>query len=341
MAEEPKLIIHNGRYSLFEEVGSGLYGEVWRGRDNVQDARVAVKLLSDHVELDAALLEPRLMERLRQHERIVTIRNVELAPPRAFIVMDYLPAGSVGDRLKMGVVSLVDAVRWTRDALDGLAYSHAEGVIHRDIKPANLLLDDEERAVLSDFGVAEDTVNSLLAVPHTYMRHQAPEQDSTGSSERSDIWAMGCTLYRLLTGVYPFETENDAAQGQFEDPHRLNAQVPIAITRVVRKALEVNPADRYPSARTMLRELMEPDVRSCWTLVSDPSAIECWAATTGNGSFVLRLNDKTRGGYEVAITRDRGNGPRHVVRESFPGSGDALRVRRNYLLKLVATGSVL
>ena len=340
MPPVPKHVIHNGRYALYERLGRGFFGEVWRARDNLQGDEVAVKLLGRAVTLDAALLETRLLTRLRAQDRIVTIRNVELAPPMPFIVMDYLPAGSVGQRLNMGVVSLVEAVRWTRDALDGLAYAHSEGVIHRDIKPDNLLLDDQDRAVLSDFGIAEDTIHNLLAAPHVYVPHKAPEVDAQGSSQRTDIWAMGCTLYRMLAGRYPFASEADAANGKLIPPHQINPQVPMAITRVVQRALAVDPDDRYPDAGAMLRALMDPVVRCSWIRVSDPDALECWTAGTADGAFTLRVTERPRGGYQVAVTRDKGSGPRHVVRETFTRKAEVLRVRRKYMLKLVASGRV-
>jgi eukaryotic-like serine/threonine-protein kinase len=309
-------------------------------RDNLQGDEVAVKLLGRNVTLDAALLETQLLTRLRAHERIVTIRNVELAPPAPFIVMDYLPAGSVGDRLRAGPVTLVEAVRWTRETLDGLCHAHDMGVLHRDIKPDNLLLDQHDRAVLSDFGIAEDTVRHLLAAPHAYIPHKAPELDSQGSSPQSDIWAMGCTLYRLLTGRYPFASEEDADQGRLTDPHRINPQIPLALTRIVRQALAVIPKNRYANAGAMLSALMEPEVRHAWTPVSDSGAIERWSATTSDGHFELRLRQRPKGDYEVTVTRDKGNGPRHVVRERLQQRGDASRLRRNCLLQLVSGGSV-
>jgi SH2 domain len=90
----------------------------------------------------------------------------------------------------------------------------------------------------------------------------------------------------------------------------------------------------------MLAELMEPRVRHFWRAVSDPQVVERWEATTPDGHFIMRLSERARGGYEVTVTRDRGNGHRHVVRERFPQRGDATRVRPNCLLKLVSDGTV-
>ena len=124
-------------------------------------------------------------------------------------------------------------------------------MVHRDIKPSNLLLDADERAVLSDFDIAEDTVSGLLAVPDIYWRHEAPEAGASGSSQATDIWAVGCTLYRFLTGRHPFETPAEAAAGEFVAPHRLNPQVPMAVRRVVQRALV--PSTRRSATRARAR----------------------------------------------------------------------------------------
>src|SRR4051794_30846917 len=219
------------RYRLAGHLGNGSFGEVWRGQDVQQDVEVAVKLVAPHVTLDEVLLETQLLTRLRDHERVVTVRNVSIEPPVPFIVMDYLPNGSVEARLEAGQVSLVQAVRWTRNALAGLAHAHAMGVLHRDIKPGNLLLDNEERAVLSDFGIAEDTIRGLLANPALYGFHAAPELlQGQPSSVQTDIFAIGCTLYRLLTGEYPFASIDDIRNGvQPVDVDTLNPQIPLSL----------------------------------------------------------------------------------------------------------------
>jgi eukaryotic-like serine/threonine-protein kinase len=110
-ARQQPIVLQNGRYVLPDFLGRGSFGEVWAGRDVVQDAPVAVKLIDLGVHLDptlvqqaaaGALLETRVLTRLRESDRIVTIRNVAIEPPMAFIVMDYLRRGSVDDRLNAG-----------------------------------------------------------------------------------------------------------------------------------------------------------------------------------------------------------------------------------------------
>jgi len=330
--------IHGGRYAMFSRIGGGNFGEVWRGRDNVQDGEVAIKLLGPHVTLDQALLEARVLTRLRQHDRIVTIRNVELAAPGAFIVMDYLPAGSVGSRMTATGVGLLDAMRWTRDALGGLAHAHDLGVVHRDVKPDNLLVDDSGRAVLGDFGIAEDTINQLLAAGHIYWPHAAPEMMSVGSSPRSDIFAMGATLYRLLTGQYPFGNPAAAAAGHFTDAHRLDPQIPMSVTRVVRTALSADPDARFADARAMLTALNGCSVAYGWTRADEPGDLETWRATGVDGEYCVRLTSAPNGERIIAMTRDKGSGHRRIHRERFARLSDAARVRRNLLTAFVERG---
>ncbi len=260
---QPRLIDH---YALRELLGRGHFGEVWRVADLVLDQEVALKLMGPNVTLQQALIESRTHNRTANHDRVVRVHTVKMRPPGPYIVMDYLANGSIGKRLNAGNVSLVEAVRWTREALDGLTYVHELGIIHRDIKPDNLLLDANERAVITDFGVSEDTVRNLHASRRIYAAHRAPELDTQPSSRRSDIWAVGCTLYRLVTGEYPFLDEQAAAAGRYIPPHALSPQVPRSLSRVIACALEVDAAARYPDAPA--------SARCCSTCQSAPRGLK-------------------------------------------------------------------
>ena len=326
------------RYRRAEHLGNGSFGEVWRGRDLQQDAEVAIKLIGPHVTLDEVLLETQLLTRLRDHERVVTIRNVSITPPIPFIVMDYLPNGSVEARLDAGGVSLVEAVRWTRNALAGLAHAHAMGVLHRDIKPGNLLLDNEERAVLSDFGIAEDTIRGLLANPALYGIHAAPELlQGQPSSVQTDIFALGCTLYRLLTSEYPFASIDEIRAGTEPiDAHKLNSQVPLSLRNVVRTALAPDPVDRFADARRMNEALGRCEIRNSWTRVNAPDAVEAWSANTSDGIYDLRVTARPRAGdFELRVRLDRGAGPRQVLATYHASQARALQARRTALMQVV------
>jgi serine/threonine protein kinase len=336
MPRARNITLQNGRYLLRRRLGAGSFGEVWFGRDVIQGTDVAIKLLGPNVTLDQFLLETQLMTRLRNHDRVATIMNVVLDPAGSFIVMEYVPNGSVEQRLTAGNVTLVEAVRWTREALDALAHAHELGVLHRDVKPGNFLLDADERAVLSDFGIAEDTARNLLANSVIYGRHAAPELvNGGGSSTSTDIFAMGCTLYRLLTGQYPFATTADILAGAATDPHLLNPQVPLALTRVVRKALAADPADRYPTARSMLTDLTACQIFYSWDQVADPATIATWrSAPTPGGIYEVRLTNGCSD-YELVARKDRGAGLRRFNGERFPTERGARAEMRKLLVKVV------
>lgn len=337
MAGTRHVTLQNGRYQLQRQLGTGSFGEVWFARDRIQATDVAIKLLGPHVTLDQFLLETQLMTRLRSHDRVATIMNVVLEPAGSFIVMEYLPNGSVEQRLAANDVTLVEAVRWTREALDALAHAHELGVLHRDVKPGNFLLDSDERAVLSDFGIAEDTARNLLANSAVYGRHAAPELlNGGGSSVATDIFAMGCTLYRLLTDQYPFATTADILAGTATDPHLLNPQIPLALTRVVRKALAAGQADRYPTARSMLTDLTARQISYSWAQIVDPTTIETWRSVpTQAGVYEVRLTNGRAGGYEVVARRDRGSGFRRFDSNHCPTERGARAEMRRLLVQVV------
>jgi serine/threonine protein kinase len=330
------LTLQNGRYVLDEELGSGHFGEVWRAQDTLLNTTVAVKLTEKEVELDAVIIEAQVLKHLQRHDRVVSIQNIDVSPPRPFIVMDYLEAGAVERRLERGEVSLLQAIRWVRDALDGLNFVHSMGIIHRDIKPGNLLIDHRGSVVLSDFGLAEDTIRNVIANEALYVPHAAPELlQGQPSTVASDIFAMGCTLYRLATGEHPFEDKEQTLAGEFTEPHRLNPQLPMRFTRVVKRALASQPQERYQDAQAMLSDLLQCGIVNCCTRIQDPETIETWVAETNEGRFTLRLRERRRGDYEVTVHRDKGWGDRRVWQTTNERESKATADRRRALLTIV------
>jgi eukaryotic-like serine/threonine-protein kinase len=227
-------------------------------------------------------------------------------------------------------------VRWTREALDGLAYAHALGVIHRDVKPGNLLLDDSDRAVLSDFGIAEDTLHNLLAINQVYVLHAAPELfQGSPSSQQTDIWAMGCTLYRLVTGQFPFNDQAAIVSDDPQDPHRVNPQIPMSLTRVLRKMLDKDPARRYTNARDVIDDLIDCHITHAWNQMPDASTVETWRCNAAEGDYELTVKQKRHGGFEVRARRDRGSGLRQVFFDERDTIARARQLRRNLLVQVV------
>jgi serine/threonine protein kinase len=332
----------SGRYEIrnLASLGSGNFGHVYVGWDTHLDQQVAIKLLPAGSAPDAALIEARAQRRLSEHPHVVTVRDVVVEPPQPFIVLDYIAGGSVGDQLDAGSVSVVEAVRWTRDGLAGLAHAHSLGIYHRDYKPGNLLLLDNGGAALADFGLAEDTVRAAVASPLIYTPHAAPELASQGTSEATEVWAVGCTLYRLLTGEYPFADAAAARRGEYVLPDRLNPQVPRDLQGVVARALEIDPDDRFQTAVDMRTALLNCPIRHAWNEISDPNAAECWEAETARGTVRVRLVERPRGAIELSAHRDLGSGLRRLRLER-PTSLARGRQRLRTWLRTVVEGGEL
>jgi eukaryotic-like serine/threonine-protein kinase len=336
----------DGRYHLYDGLGSGQFGAVFRGRDTWQERAVAIKVLDpEEVTLDAALNEARF-QTLCEHPHVVTIHNVVLEPPNALIVMEYLPAGSCEARLQVGQVSYQDALRWTRNALDGLAHAHAQGILHRDLKPANLLILANGEAALSDFGIAEDTVRARVATDKHYPPLIAPEVlGGTATSPGSDVWAMGTLLYRLLTGRFPYPTVDDTLRGGYEAPQRINPQVTRAVTRVIERALAATPEKRYATARQMLADLTRCRADCSWVPdAADTAALESWHTTTGRGYVTARLLPAPRrrvGAVVLEVKLDRGAGARRAHADRLFSTEAQGREALRALLRSVVEGRAL
>jgi eukaryotic-like serine/threonine-protein kinase len=210
-----------GRYRLRARVGSGGMGTVWRATDEFLERTVAIKevtLLGDVAEAAPAfqrtLREARTSARLR-HPNIVTVHDVVLDDGRPWIVMELVDGPSLAEVVERdGPLPEDRAVDIARQLLAAIAEIHGQGVLHRDVKPANVLL-AEDRVVLTDFGIAAveggtalTATNQLIGSP----QFLAPERvNGRGAGQPSDLWALGVTLYFLVTGISPFQREDTQA----------------------------------------------------------------------------------------------------------------------------------
>jgi len=326
----------NGRYEIRnpQPLGGGQFGDVFDGWDTYFDRRVAVKLFKPGVAPDQAIIEASTQARLSEHPHVVAIQDVVVEPPRPFMVLEFVTGGSVADQFELGNVSMVDAVRWTRDGLAGLGHAHGLAIVHRDFKPGNLLILENGSAAISDFGLAEDSARDLVASELVYWPHAAPEIDVAGSSPSTDIWAAGCTLYRLLTGQYPFNDPADRLSGLFPRPRDLEPQIPRNLEIVIGKALAVDPADRFASASDMRSALLACGIRCSSKRVADADSIETWEADTPSGPVRMRLVDRPRSGPLLTASRDKGTGFRQFLKEEPKSVALGLQRLRTWLRRL-------
>jgi tetratricopeptide (TPR) repeat protein len=261
-----------GDYRVLEELGRGGMGIVLRGHDEVLQRPVALKVLRpercDPVARARLVAEARSAARLR-HDHVVGIHAVvNPAEGLPYLVMEYVPGPTLAGLIRaQGRLTPREAAKIVAQAAEGLAAAHASGLVHRDVKPANIMLDPATgRAKVTDFGLARAgdgptgmTQEGVLAGTPSYM---SPEQ-AQGSEPidgRSDVYALGVTLYEALTGEVPFRGAPHLVLAQVvreepRPPRQLHDDIPRDLETVCLKALAKEPARRYPTASAMGEDL--------------------------------------------------------------------------------------
>jgi eukaryotic-like serine/threonine-protein kinase len=260
-----------GRYRLDRHIASGGMAEVWEATDEVLGRPVAVKALHAHLAVD-----PNLRARFH-HEAVAAARLVHPAivaiydtcdePGTEAIVMELVRGRTLRQFLdERGRLDPVEVAHIGAEVADALACAHRAGIVHRDIKPANILLSDDGRVLVTDFGIAkvldapDMTMTSELLGTVKYL---APEQvESRPVDARTDVYALGAVLYECLCGEPPFQADTQAATALARlhrdppPPHDVVAGVPPALEAVVMRALARDPAARFASADDLRTALL-------------------------------------------------------------------------------------
>lgn len=274
----PPTVVVEG-YDQIELIGRGGFATVWRARQITMDRVVALKVMDHHLTDDEAVrrfgLESTALVELSWNPNIVHVYDAGVtADDRPFLAMEYLPAGTLGDRVRSdGALPPAEVRRIGLALTDAVGAAHDAGVLHRDLKPDNVLLGRRDEPKLADFGIARvageaaTSTSSSQAFRGTIL-HAAPELlDGEQPSEASDVWSIGSTLYTLCTGRAPFArtTEGDDSvtaiirRTLLEEPPALPDDVPPDLAAVVRACLAKDPADR-PATAARVHELLAATV---------------------------------------------------------------------------------
>ncbi len=262
---------HLGRYLILERLGGGGMGLVYRARDTELDREVALKVLTrPYCEQPEALnrlrAEAQAQARLRS-PYVITLYSLLELPVGAVLVLEYVEGETLERRLRTGgPLAPAQAIAVFEQALLGLEHVHEMGVIHRDLKPSNLFLTHTGQVKLMDFSVAKLAGRDVFP-PRTMvgtLLYIAPEQISGRAADaRSDIYALGMSLYEAVTGRLPFERRTDYGlmhahvQEHPPRPRDLAPRLPPALERVILRAIEKEPERRYRSAQEFRAALLK------------------------------------------------------------------------------------
>src|SRR5689334_14123652 len=261
-----------GRYRIEALLGTGAMGEVYRAHDPAIDRLVAIKVVRP--ELVAGSGGAQLLERFRRearaagrrfHPNIVAIWDFGDDNGTPFLVMELVDGQSLDQLIKScGSLEPRRGVAIITQVLSALGFAHENGIVHRDIKPSNIMVLQDDRVKVADFGIARieasefTIVGDLLGTP-AYM---APEQLSGGPIDhRTDLFAAGVILFEMLTGVKPFRGKSITEIMSFmetrgpEDIRALNPTVPEALKRVIGQSVAFDPARRYADAASFSKAL--------------------------------------------------------------------------------------
>ena len=251
----------SGRYRLERPLGAGATATVWRARDVELGRSVALKLLDvDGAEPDLAdrfLREGRILGRL-VHPNIVPVLAAGDDGGRPYLVMALVEGRTLRERVADGPLAVDEAVDVVAAVAAGLAEAHRGGVIHRDVKPGNIICGDDGQPRLVDFGIARASDLTTMTRADVVLgtaAYLAPEQ-ATGDElgPATDVYALGCVLFELLTGTQPFTAPSAVAvayrhvHDPVPMPGALRPEVPGALSAIVARCLAKQPADRYPDA---------------------------------------------------------------------------------------------
>jgi serine/threonine-protein kinase len=310
------------RYRLGNVIGRGGFGVVYEARDEYTGRDVALKLFSQGA-ISQAVLEARLLTAL-EGPHILRVLNADVYQDVPFNASEIAPLGSAADHVGALGTSVPRAVRWTRHLLLGLESCHRAGLVHRDVKPSNLFLQDEDLAQLGDFGVAEIADGAGTVPASGDVRIRAPEMWMTQAGGiRSDIFSVGVTLYYLLSGRYPIVGTNDeiatAITSESYAPIRdVAPHVSRALADRVRKAMSLDPAQRFATAEEMHRSLgqLAATEREWKRVPTHDGHVECWEGPGGVGapSFRTCVVSDGANGFGIETRRMTTSAPRVVAR---------------------------
>lgn len=308
---EPGMIIQN-RYEIAEEIGSGGMSVVYKAMDHVLNRYIAMKVLKPEFSDDKSFVSKFKMEAQSaaglSHPNIVNVFDVGEESGYYYIVMELVEGITLKEYIQQnGRLNYSTALDFIIQICSGIEVAHEHHTIHRDIKPQNIIVSKNGTLKVTDFGIAKAaTSNTIASTAMGSVHYISPEQARGGfSDERSDIYSLGITLYEMLTGRVPFEGENNVTvalmhiQSEIIPPREYYPDIPVGLERIVLKATQKRPEQRYLTTNAMLSDLRK--------IAMDPNA------EVGISSVMLPTNAPT-----IQISTDELNAIKSAAESAGP-----------------------
>ena len=266
---EGKLL--GSRYEIIEKIGNGGMATVYKATDKVLKRNVAVKILRDEFTTDEEFIkrfdvEAQSAARLT-HPNIVSIYDVGVEDNLHYIVMELIQGKTLKEIIlkEKGPLPWKWAVNVAIQIASALETAHRNNIIHRDIKPHNIIITEDGIAKVTDFGIAKAVSNSTITAFGTTIgsvHYFSPEHARGGFTDaKSDLYSLGVVLYEMVTGQLPFDADTSVSvalkhmQEKPEEPIEVNPNVPVAVNKIIMKALQKDTTLRYQTATEMLDDL--------------------------------------------------------------------------------------
>ncbi|MBQ7137136.1 MAG: Stk1 family PASTA domain-containing Ser/Thr kinase [Bacilli bacterium] len=270
----------NDRYEIIKSIGEGGMANVYLARDVILDRRVAIKILRGDLANDDKFIRRFQREALSasslSHPNIVEMYDVGEDNGNYYIVMEFVEGKTLKQYMKKrtnGHLTISEAVDIMLQLTDGISHAHDSYIIHRDLKPQNIMIQDDGKIKITDFGIAMALNSTQLTQTNSVMGsvHYLPPEQATGkgSTIKCDIYSMGILFYELLTGMLPFKGENavEIALKHMKEPlpsvRKHNPSIPQSVENIILKSTAKNPKNRYNDVKEMhndLKRALDPDV---------------------------------------------------------------------------------
>jgi len=260
-----------GSYKVLKPMGAGGMAKVFLAvHEDVPNLKVILKILDDPLLGERFIQEADKLALLDGHPSVCRIKHFFRHGEKTVIAMEYIDGETLDDRLKnQGMFAFDEAARICSDVLDTLHFAHRKGIFHRDIKPGNIMIDHQGRVKVIDFGIAKAKTDPDLTRAGTACgtpAYMSPEQftpNETTNYALADVYAVGTTLFKLVTGQLPFPGDNEFAIRDakiFNEPPKpsgLRKDIPKGLEQTILKAMKREPENRYQNAMEMREALLK------------------------------------------------------------------------------------